>query len=324
MNVEKRGLIGHRLKKDRDFRAAQLATSQNGLISFAQALARGFNPAAVDRRVRSGRWNRVYPGVYCLAGVPKSFEQELLAACLWAGDAAVASYTSAARLWKLDGVVEHAVEITVPRICNKSRASVAVHRSLLFTARDKTVVGGIPVTNVPRTLIDLAGVLETRELELALEDALRRRLVTLNWVWKRLRNLRGKGRHGVGALEAFLVERGPNTEITDSALEMRVAQAIREAGLPDPVRHFLVVDGDQFIGEVDFAYPQVKVAIEAEGRRYHDRLSTWNRERDRWTNLAIAGWRVLHVKWSDVTTHRHETIERLRRALTPLLSSIRN
>jgi hypothetical protein len=123
----------------------------------------------------------------------------------------------------------------------------------MMTDKDKTVVNGIPVTSVPRTLIDLARILNAHDLELALEDALCRHLVTVEWIWKRLRILRGKGRHGIAALDRLLDERDRDHELTDSALEMRVLQTIREAGLPEPICHYNVVDGPYFIGEVDFA-----------------------------------------------------------------------
>ena len=71
-----------------------LAARQHGLVTDAQAGAVGFSPDALWRRVRSGAWVRVLPGVLRSTATVVSLQQMAMAAVLWAGPDAVASHTT--------------------------------------------------------------------------------------------------------------------------------------------------------------------------------------------------------------------------------------
>ena len=140
---------------DPDARCMEVAEAQYGLISSSQALAAGLSEYQIRRRLRSGRWRGVHPGVHAINGSPPTWHQSLLAACLWAGPHAAASHRAAARLWGLDCMDNEVVEISVPR--KLTTTSVIVHR----LSRPHTRImrrGGIPVTEVATTLVDLAAV----------------------------------------------------------------------------------------------------------------------------------------------------------------------
>ena len=113
----------------------------------------------------------------------------------------------------------------------------------------------------------------------------------------------------------LLTMRERGREVTDSALEARVLQVLRKAGLPEPEQLFLVTTDDEFIAEVDFAYPKQRLAIQADGYRYHSSRKAWSDDRDRLSNLAANGWRVIHATWKDVTTGEADFVARVRRAL---------
>src|SRR5690242_16501161 len=83
---------------------ARIASKQFGLVTRDQALAAGLSEDAIGRRVRSGRWVRLHPNVYRLAGAPDTWEQRILAAVLAAGPTAIASHLSAAVLWQVPGM----------------------------------------------------------------------------------------------------------------------------------------------------------------------------------------------------------------------------
>ena len=67
-----------------------------------------------QRRLNSGRWVELYPGVYRIAGAPVTWSGDLLAACWAGGPKAVASHRASGALWALPGGRE-VVEITCPR-----------------------------------------------------------------------------------------------------------------------------------------------------------------------------------------------------------------
>jgi predicted transcriptional regulator of viral defense system len=112
-----------------DAAIAHLALRQHGLLLRAQVLDVGVTDAMIDHRIRSGRWARVCAGLYRLAGVPVSWRQRALAACLVAGPGAVVSHRSAAVLWGLSGFRPGPIEITVPNGHSVRSPLARVHRT---------------------------------------------------------------------------------------------------------------------------------------------------------------------------------------------------
>ncbi len=72
-----------------DAGVARIATRQHGVVSQAQAIDAGMSRSAISRRVDAGRWVRVLPRVYRIGGAPATGRQGMMAATLWAGDAAL-------------------------------------------------------------------------------------------------------------------------------------------------------------------------------------------------------------------------------------------
>src|SRR5688500_11463295 len=101
--------------KDPGERLEERAERQYGLFTVAQALSCGMNRTTVYRRATRGRYLRQQPGVFCFAGLPESWERSVLAACLAAGEEAVASHRTAARIWGLLEPRDDVIEITVRR-----------------------------------------------------------------------------------------------------------------------------------------------------------------------------------------------------------------
>jgi predicted transcriptional regulator of viral defense system len=156
---------------------AHLAERQLGLVTRAQLTALGVGRGSVARRIEAGRLHRVHRGVYRVGHPsPLPFSREL-AAVLAAGDGAALSHGSAAYAWALAPEPKGAVDITVPPHGRRTRAGIRAHRSMLPSS-DITTCHGVPATTPARTLIDLASERRDVELERAVEDALRRRLVT--------------------------------------------------------------------------------------------------------------------------------------------------
>ena len=273
----------------------QLITRQYAVLSRAQARASGLSDHQIEYRVASGRWEAVLPGVYKVAGAPVTFRQRLMAAVLWAGEGAVVSHRSAAVLWHLDGVRDRRAELTVSQ--HRNCEGLILHRTDRMPAADRSVRYGMPVTAPARTLIDLAGVVDDETLETALEDALRRGLVSAARLEWRLSEV-GNGRPGVAALRGLVRER--DRVPLESRLEVRFEQLLRSRGLPRPERQRVVHDpGGR--RRVDFAYPEQHLVIECVGWRYHGGQKAWQADIQRRRRLAAQGWRVLEFTWADVS-----------------------
>jgi hypothetical protein len=73
-----------------------LLARQAGVISREQALRAGLDVAAVDRMVRTRRWQPLHPRVYLVDGHRYDDEARVRAAVLWAGAGAVLCGSAAA------------------------------------------------------------------------------------------------------------------------------------------------------------------------------------------------------------------------------------
>lgn len=240
-----------------------------------------------------------------------------MAACLWAGPAAAASHRAAGRLWGLEGVGPGHIEITVPRSKPSPIPLLVVHQSRLLRA-DLAEVALIPVTDVARTLIDLASILSSDRLEAALESALSRGLTRLTRLRWRLSQTPSRGKDGVRHLRRLLDERGPSAAALESPLEAKLERIIRRSNLPRPDRQVRVMDGNRFIARVDFAYCAIKVAIEADSFRHHGTASSWWKDRRRDKELGRLGWTMLRFT-SDDLEHPDRVVAEIWDALAPRL-----
>lgn len=290
-----------------DLRLARLAAQRYGVFTRAEALRSGATSNMIARRFADGRWERLRRGVYRLAGVPSSWSQSLVSAVLAGGDGAGASHRSAAAVWRFPRFEPGVVEISVRPSRRMREPGVIVHQTADLAATDIVAVDAIPVTTPPRTLIDLASVTPDR-VEEALDDALRRRLTSLRWLEWCVGRLRRPGRGGIAVIERLLAARGGAR--TESPLEDRVLRLLRRAGLPEPVCQHEVRDGDRFVGRVDFAYPNLRLAIEADGYEWHSSRARWQRDLARGNDLLVLGWRVVHVTAGDLRG-RPDTVLRI-------------
>jgi very-short-patch-repair endonuclease len=285
---------------------ARVAAENHGIFSREQALDMGCTRRQIDLLLKTNEWIRELPGIYRHAASPASDHGRHRAAVLWAGDGAVLSHRSAAWLWALDGcdAPEHP-ELTIAGPRNPKSDIVVVHRSLALAHRDTRTHEGFRVTNPVRTIIDLAGVAEGEPLEVALEDARRRRLVTDRRLRDELNRIGGRGRTGAAELRSLLAAIGGDVP-SESALEVKVARLLRTSGLPPATRqHKVRLFGRRY--RLDFAWPRVKVALECEGRAFHE----FEARRTRWRALGVSGWRVIPVTWQDATLRWDEVVTQL-------------
>ncbi len=149
-------------------RLADLAESQWGLLTTAQAATVGVDSKQLQRLVEHGLLVRLRYGVYRLAGVPDSPTEPLRAEWLaleparTVGDRlgddvplGVVSHRSAADLHSLGDLDADYLEFTIPARRGTRSPDVRFHRATL-TPDEWTLVDGLPVTTPARTIGDLA------------------------------------------------------------------------------------------------------------------------------------------------------------------------
>jgi very-short-patch-repair endonuclease len=289
-------------------RCAKIAATQHGVIGAPQAIAAGLSPYAIRRLVAGGSWRRVRPSVFAL-WIPdhgrRLWLQRLAAAAIWLGDPAAVSHRAAAALRDLDGVTGAPLEFSTTGRRRACESGLIIHRVRLAGGEVETFEG-LRVTSVARTLVDLCAVSKRHSVELALESALRERLVTLDQLRTTL-DRTARTRKGRATLRSLL-DRHPGSR-TESELESRVWRILRESGLPSPVRQFEVRSRGRLVARVDFAYPDARIAIEADGYRFHSSTRDWQRERARQNALVRLGWIVYRITWETALTGERRIVE---------------
>jgi predicted transcriptional regulator of viral defense system/very-short-patch-repair endonuclease len=279
---------------------ARTAREQLGLFTKEQALHAGVTDLTITQRCARGRWERVRPGVYRVAGTPSSWEHELLAACLATSSTAVASHRAAAALWELPGVERGRLEVMVDRERWHRLAGVTCHQSIDLSSEDRALRGGIPVTRIERTLFDMARFFTIARLEEAVDEALRRGLTTVEQMNERFDEFARPGRRGLKRIRAVLSMRDPVAALPESVQERRLARLLQRHGLPLPVLQFEIRVGGRLAARVDAAYPEHRIAIEYDSYMFHGGRRRHELDLARRNRLEALGWRVLHATAADI------------------------
>jgi G:T-mismatch repair DNA endonuclease (very short patch repair protein) len=97
--------------------------------------------------------------------------------------------------------------------------------------------------------------------------------------------------------------------LAESPQESRLRLLLHRAGLPAPIAQFRIFDDDGFVARVDFAYPELRLAIEYDGL-WHAEPGQFAKDRRRLNRLSAAGWRVIFVTAADLR-HPDRLIARL-------------
>jgi very-short-patch-repair endonuclease len=228
-----------------------------------------------------------------------------MAAVLACGPGALLSHRSAGALWGITWPTSLPPDVTVSAV-RRQRTGLRQHSVRNFTAADRAVCDGIPLTSLPRTLLDLATILTPQRLERALEESERLGLFDLRAVEDLMS--RSTGRRGVARLRSALsAYREP--AFTRSELERRFLELVKEAGLPRPSANAWV-EGH----EVDVIWRRERLVVELDGYEFHRTRAAHERDRRRDEELALAGYQVIRLTWQRIE-RRDELIERLRRHL---------
>ena len=294
-------------------KVVEFMAANGGVITRSEALALGMSPATLARRIQVGHLVRIGKGLYAQPGVLESEKATLLAAT-HALDA-VASHQSAARLHGLD-VVSPSVAVTVPTRKSNKFDSVVVHQSTDLAEEEVTRIDGIPSTDPPRTIVDLASVIKRKRLAAVLDHAVRVDLTSYIEVSSRLESLARKGKPGVTLLRSVLKPRLGGFVVSDSTLETRLYALIDRSSLPRPTPQYRPAWLKPVNGRVDLAYPEHALLIEGDSRRWHGTPEAFQADRHRGNLAQLAGWRVLRFTWEDITQRPSYVVSTIRKALS--------
>ena len=278
-----------------DDEIASLAGAQFNRISRSQLTGLGLSPDAVKHRVATGRLVRVEAGVFAIAPVLGHDPWGRWMAAVLTAPGSILSHLSAAIAWRLLSIPGGLETITRAGCGGRERVGgLLVHRSKSLPPEDWTVLHGIPITTVSRTLLDLTRSVSDRALARALREAVRLELLTLPELGDALGRYRG--RRGVRLLGEIVARySGLPLERARSGAEVRALEILREAARPMPGLNSRIA-GE----EADLSWPARRFIIEIDGGPFHLDKGEDERKEAVW---RAAGWEVERIDSDDVYEH---------------------
>lgn len=265
-------------------------------------------------RLRSTQ-RRIFPDVYADAAVPTTPHVLVRGAFLWAPAGSVIGGLGAALLhrerWYAAEAATREVDVYAlgaPRSTN----GIRIRKLTRALPPDHVVsIGGVRVTSVARTAVDVARWEDDDDTAIAKIDAVcRRGKTSVDAVAAAAEQM--PGLHGVGRVRGLL--RWCDRR-ADSPPETLLRLMLLRAGLPAPTPQ-LVINNEfgEKIATCDLGYERQKVAIFYDSE-LHRQKSTW--EFDAWVNAQLTelGWLPVRVT-AQMMRHPPMLLRQIRSALT--------
>jgi hypothetical protein len=264
---------------------AEMAGRSHGVVTRAQLLAAGITRDEIDHRLSFGALLREHRGVYRVGHRAPSVEARYLAAVWACGDDAVLSGRAAAHLWGILKGAAPAPEVT-------AHTERRVHGLTTHRARhiERTTHRGIPITTVPRTLVDLAAHLPLDALARACHEA----GVIHDTTPRQVEAVLAKRPRVKGATRLRAVTSG-DVQVTLSELERQFRERLRAAGLPLPK-----TNKPAHGRRVDCRWPDRRLTVELDSYRYHRSRHAWEQDRRREREARARGDEFRRYTYGDV------------------------
>lgn len=218
----------------------------------------------------------------------------------------VASHYAAAWLWDLLRYRPETIHVTVPTP-RRSRRPFAVHHADL-APRDRALREGIPVTSLPRTLLDLAAAMRPDRFPAVLQRAEEAKVLDLRPVDELL--ARVPHHPGATDLRRALDIYSPEPAFTRSGLELEFLRLVRRHDLPLPRMNFVVG-----ALELDAYWPERRFAVELDVYETHGSRRSFEEDPVRQEDLLLAGISSIRITGPRLEREPEAVIERLARLL---------
>lgn len=285
-----------------DERISAITRRQHGVIARRQLLAAGLSAGGIASRLRYGRlfpvirgvhspsphvdtWGRRYAAVLAAGGDPLDDER---------ADLVVLSHWSAAQVHDLITRQPGRHEVTSVGTGTRRQAAVRIHRARALSPEDVVRVHGLPVTGPARTILDIAVQASATRVRQLIREAEYRRLVTAgsiaavverNWA------------HAGARLVRRVDPRTAEAALLQTPIEDRMRTVLDRLPLNAPISQHPVTGASGRPYRADFAWPDLRLIVETDGRASHDRSTSFQSDRERDADLAAVGWLTLRFTW---------------------------
>ena len=268
------------------------------------------DPTLVDKALRRKKITRVQRGVYKEGG-PADVRERAWAACATVGGCeAVASHRTAARVHGLEVPANGPDEVTIPRAERRPHRSELRFHTAVLAPDDVVVLGGLTLTSIARTVVDLCRAEEQFRAVWAVERALTRDLVTPEELSSALE--RSRGVPGIVRARDRIAAARPRS---GSPLETAARLAIVDDGLEEPEVQLPITRADGKDAFVDLAYRRERVGLEFDGRSEHGMERAVFEDRNRENQIVLRDLTIIRFSWFDVFSRRRAFLRTVRSAI---------
>jgi hypothetical protein len=279
-----------------------LMRAQRGLVTRHQAREGGLTDGAIRHLIRSGRWQRILPGLYAGFTGELTLEQRRHAAYLFAGPSAQITGIAALRWHGLRYLPpDDRVHVLLPEGRHRgSYGFVRLQRANHLDALARPVNGYV-VCSVARAVADACrGLEDLQAVRAIVAEAVQRGLTSVPALEQELRRA---GRHRTRLLRVALTEVAGGAA---SAPEGELQRILGRSKIIPCVRYnpTLVTTSGQPLPSPDAWIEDAALAIEVDSREYHLSPEGWQRTLNRHNALAEVGAQVVHLTPSDIRRPR--------------------
>lgn len=288
-----------------------LADSQFGVFLRPQAIAAGYSPREIQRRLGAAEWVVVRRGAYAIASTWRAMSstERHLAMCFAVatkiGANAAISHTSAVALQGLPMWGHDLGEVHVSK-ANVSRHSGGVFHHRTAVPHDHIVnIRGVPATTTPRALVEAALISPPEPCVVTMDAALHHGATTKQELLEMLDAMRDwPGARNAGRVVSLADGK------SESVGESRARFAFYLADLPEPRLQYEIRDRrGLLVARVDFLFEEYRTVAEFDGKvKYTGELTPqtnptdvlW-REKKREDRLRAMGFEIVRITWADLT-----------------------
>lgn len=289
------------------------ASETLGVVDPRSADAAGVPRSTFVNRARREGWPEPFPRTFVLPGWPVNGLARTVAAALWAGDGAYVTGRSALALHGLIRTPPSTVELLVAS--NRRRIDHPRIRTRWTGQLDSASIAlaaGTQVTDVARSLAELAASATTPHLRAVAIDATVRGLLTVKDMDREIESrerFAGRGRYR--RIRADLEGDG-----SDSGFEFEARDRLIASGVPpDPEQ--AEVETATTLRRIDIAYRREGVGIECLGFAYHSSPQALENDvlrsndiaaLDRWLLLGLT-FAMFHQRWEPFLAQLRHCLE---------------
>jgi hypothetical protein len=286
---------------------ANLAARQYGIVTRDQLTGLGYTDRMIENALRLGRLQAWHHDVFAVGHGGLSPHGLCKAALMFRGEGALISHQSAVWLWGMERKLEIPVNVSV-RWPGDAKGAIGLHHCPALRDEDFARTERLPVTAVPRTLLDYASTAKRYRLELAIDRADRLDLLDPAAVDRILDEAsEHEGHEPLAQALATYRENG----LTRSGGEEKLLTVLADAGVPRPAVN------DSVEGyELDFYWRRERFGVELDSWEHDRGHRTFAEDRRREDDLTLAGISTIRITGTRLRHEPDEVADRIVEHLT--------